>query len=118
MRWRGQQHEDSNGILGGSRGHHRRHLHLFTTYLHNFFQKIQIYSTVISKTQISAQRENAEQRFQNGYHAVKFETRGQNLCNFLWAHTNLLKLVITIDWNQFIPFSESSELKSPIFVEK
>ena len=37
-RWRGQQHEDSNGILGGSRGHHRRHLHLFTTYLHKYIQ--------------------------------------------------------------------------------
>ena len=55
-------------------------------------QNIQIYSTVIAKTQISAQRENAEQRFQDGYHAVKFETRGQNLRNFLRALTNSLKL--------------------------
>ena len=79
---------------------------------------IQIYSTVIAKTQISALGENPEQRFQDGYHMVKFETRGQNLRNFLRPHTNSLKLVITIDQNQFVPFSESSELKSPIFVEK
>ena len=81
-------------------------------------QNIQIYSTVIAKTQIGAQGENPEQRFQDGYHMVKFETRGQNLRNFLRPHTNSLKLVITIDQNQFVPFSESSELKSPIFVEK
>ena len=62
-RWRGQEHEDSNGILGGSRGHHRRYLHLFTTYFHNYIQNIQIYSTVIAKTQIGAQGDNPEQRF-------------------------------------------------------
>ena len=117
-RWRGQQHEDSNGILGGSRGHHRRYLHLFTTYFHNYIQNIQIYSTVIAKTQIGGQGENPEQCFQDGYHMVKFETRGQTLRNFLRPHTNSLKLVITIVRNQFVPFSESSELKSPIFVEK
>ena len=88
------------------------------TYLHKYIQNIQIYSTVIAKTQIGAQGENPEQRFQDGYHMVKFETRGQNLRNFLRPHTNSLKLVITIDRNQFVPFSESSELKSPIFVEK
>ena len=55
--------QDSNGILGGSRGHHRRYLHLFTTYFHNYIQNIQIYSTVIAKTQISAQGDNPEQRF-------------------------------------------------------
>ena len=54
---------DSNGILGGSRGHHRRYLHLFTTYFHNYIQNIQIYSTVIAKTQIGAQGDNPEQRF-------------------------------------------------------
>ena len=117
-RWRGQQHEDSNRIFGGSRGHHRRHLHLFTTYLHKYIQNIQIYSTVIAKTQIGAQGENPEQRFQDGYHMVKFETRGQNLRNFIRLHTNSLELVITIDQNQFVPFLESSELKSPIFVER
>ena len=107
-RWRGQQHKDSNGILGGSRGHHRRYLHLFTTYFHHYIQNIQIYSTVIAKTQIGAQGENPEQRFQDGYHMVKFEMRGQNLRNFLRPHTNSLKLVITIDRNHFVPFSESS----------
>ena len=86
-RWRGQQHEDSNGILGGSRGHHQGHLHLFTTYLHKYIQNIQIYSTVIAKTQIGAQGENPEERFQDGYHMVKFETQGQNLRNFLRPHT-------------------------------
>ena len=117
-RWRGQQHEDSNGILGGPRGHHRRYLHLFTTYFHNYIQNIQIYSTVIAKTQIGAQGENPDQCFQDGYHMVKFETRGQNLRNFLRPHTNSLKLVITIDQNQFVPFKESSDLKLLIFVEK
>ena len=116
--WRGQQHEDSNGILGGSRGHHHRYLHLFTTDLHNYIQNVQIYSTVIAKNQIGTQGDNPEQCFQGGYHVVKFEARGQNLHNSLRPHTNSLKLVITIDRNHFVPFSESSELKSPIFVEK
>ena len=93
-RWRGQQHEDSNGILGGSRGHHHRYLHLFTTYLHNYIQNIQIYSIVIAKTQTGAQGENPEQHFQAGYHAVKFEVWGQNLRNSLRPHMNSQKLFI------------------------
>ena len=34
------------------------------TNLHNYIQNIQIYSTVIAKTQIGAQGENPEQRSQ------------------------------------------------------
>ena len=94
------------------------YLQLIYTNIYKYIQNIQIYSTVIAKTQIGAQGENPDQRFQDGYHMVKFETRGQNLRNFLRPHTNSLKLVITIDQNQFVPFKESSDLKLLIFVEK
>lgn len=75
-RWWGQQHEDSKGILSESTGHH----HPIFTLIYNLFTKlstkIQIYSTVIAKTQISSQRENGEQCFQDGHHAMKFKTQG------------------------------------------
>ena len=63
------------------------YLQLIYTNIYKYIQNIQIYSTVIAKTQIGAQGENPDQRFQDGYHMVKFESRGQNLRNFLRPHT-------------------------------